>query len=82
MKNQKRKIKDKNRTDADKPPFIDFGTLKSKTVRYLLVSTGLSAFGITTPIFHLVSNTKKLYNRVLMVISFNDIRCDGDTKME
>lgn len=53
LKNQKRKIKDKNKTD-DGPPFFDFSTLKSKTVRILLVSTGISAFGINTPIFYLV----------------------------
>lgn len=55
LKNQKRKIKDKNRID-DRPPFFDFSTLKSKTVRILLVSTGISAFGINTPIFYLVSS--------------------------
>lgn len=54
LKNQKRKIKDKNKTD-DRPPFFDFSTLRSKTVRILLVSTGISAFGINTPIFYLVS---------------------------
>lgn len=54
LKNQKRKIKDKNKID-DKPPFIDFSTLKSKTVRYLLLSTGVGALGVNTPIFHLVS---------------------------
>jgi len=53
LKNQKRKIKDKNRHD-DRPPFLDFTTLRSKTVRILLVSTGISAFGINTPIFYLV----------------------------
>ncbi|KAK7605252.1 hypothetical protein V9T40_007110 [Parthenolecanium corni] len=52
LKNQKRKIKDKNKID-DKPPFIDFSTLKSKTVRYLLLSTGVGALGVNTPIFHL-----------------------------
>lgn len=54
LKNQKRKIKDKNKTD-DRPPFFDFSTLKSKTVRILLISTGISAFGINTPIFYLVN---------------------------
>lgn len=58
LKNQKRKIKDKNRHD-DRPPFLDFTTLRSKTVRILLVSTGISAFGINTPIFYLVSKIKK-----------------------
>lgn len=52
LKNQKRKIKDKNKHD-DGPPFFDFSTLRSKTVRILLVSTGISAFGINTPIFYL-----------------------------
>jgi hypothetical protein len=54
LKNQKRKIKDKNKVD-DRPPFFDFSTLRSKTVRILLVSTGISSFGINTPIFYLVS---------------------------
>lgn len=54
LKNQKRKIKDKNKID-DKLPFFDFSTLRSKTVRILLVSTGISSFGINTPIFYLVS---------------------------
>ncbi|XP_063706849.1 monocarboxylate transporter 12-like [Culicoides brevitarsis] len=52
LKNQKRKIKDKNKHD-DRPPFFDFSTLKSKTVRILLMSTGISSFGINTPIFYL-----------------------------
>lgn len=58
LKNQKRKIKDKNKA-ADRPPFFDFSTLKSKTVRILLVSTGISAFGINTPIFYLVTITNE-----------------------
>ncbi|CAH0553346.1 unnamed protein product [Brassicogethes aeneus] len=52
IKNQKRKIKDKNKIE-DKVPFFDFSTLKSKTVRILLISTGISAFGINTPLFYL-----------------------------
>lgn len=52
IKNQKRKIKDKNKIE-DKIPFFDFSTLRSKTVRILLVSTGISAFGINTPLFYL-----------------------------
>lgn len=40
LKNQKRKIKDKNKHD-DRPPFFDYSTLKSKTVRILLMSTGI-----------------------------------------
>lgn len=62
LKNQKRKIKDKNKPD-DRPPFFDFSTLRSKTVRILLVSTGISAFGINTPIFYLVMMRKKQTNK-------------------
>ncbi|EFN74353.1 Monocarboxylate transporter 10 [Camponotus floridanus] len=58
LKNQKRKIKDKNKAD-DRPPFFDFSTLKSKTVRILLVSTGISAFGINTPIFYLAHQVEE-----------------------
>ncbi|XP_047363634.1 uncharacterized protein LOC124954555 isoform X2 [Vespa velutina] len=58
LKNQKRKIKDKNKTD-DRPAFFDFSTLKSKTVRILLVSTGISAFGINTPIFYLAHQAEE-----------------------
>ncbi|XP_050427858.1 monocarboxylate transporter 10 isoform X2 [Adelges cooleyi] len=58
LKNQKRKIKDKNRHD-DRPPFLDFTTLRSKTVRILLISTGISAFGINTPIFYLAHQAEE-----------------------
>ncbi|XP_050536933.1 monocarboxylate transporter 10-like isoform X3 [Daktulosphaira vitifoliae] len=58
LKNQKRKIKDKNRHD-DRPPFLDFSTLRSKTVQILLVSTGISAFGINTPIFYLAHQAEE-----------------------
>ncbi|KYN07459.1 Monocarboxylate transporter 8 [Cyphomyrmex costatus] len=58
LKNQKRKIKDKNKA-TDKPPFFDFSTLKSKTVRILLVSTSISAFGINTPIFYLAHQAEE-----------------------
>ncbi|XP_050312458.1 monocarboxylate transporter 12-like [Anthonomus grandis grandis] len=50
IKNQKRKIRDKNRAD-DKNTFFDLSALKSVTVRILLVSTAITAFGINTPLF-------------------------------
>nr|CAD7454644.1 unnamed protein product [Timema tahoe] len=58
LKNQKRKIKDKNKVD-DGPPFFDYSTLRSKTVRILLVSTGISSFGINTPIFYLAHQVEE-----------------------
>ena len=53
LKNQKRKIKEKNRHE-EKPPLFDITTLKSRTIQILLVSISLSSFGITTPIIYLV----------------------------
>ncbi|CAG9801706.1 unnamed protein product [Chironomus riparius] len=52
LKNQKRKIKDKTK-QFESPPFFDFSTLKSKTVRILLLSSAITAFGINTPLFYL-----------------------------
>jgi len=46
-------VKDKERRE-DKPPFIDFTCLRSKTLQILLLSTTFTAFGINTPLFHLV----------------------------
>jgi ABC-type bacteriocin/lantibiotic exporter with double-glycine peptidase domain len=69
LKNQKRKIKDKNKAD-DRPPFFDFSTLKSKTVKILLVSTGISAFGINTPIFYLVMIENIFERECMQCISY------------
>lgn len=85
LKNQKRKIKDKNKTD-DGPPFFDFSTLKSKTVRILLVSTGISAFGINTPIFYLVKRpiTRRLINpnRKPFPARFETLRSDVNISLD
>lgn len=58
IKNQKRKIKDKNKLEHS-TSFFDFSTLKSKTVRILLFSTGVSAFGINTPLFNLANQAEE-----------------------
>ncbi|XP_063534451.1 monocarboxylate transporter 10-like isoform X2 [Cydia strobilella] len=61
LKNQnkiKRKLKDRTKAD-DRQPFFDFSTLRSKTVRILLMSTGISAFGINTPIFYLAYHAEE-----------------------
>ncbi|XP_066258048.1 monocarboxylate transporter 10-like [Euwallacea similis] len=57
IKNQKRKIREKNRAD-DKPPFFDLTALKSTTVRILLFSTAITSFGINTPLFYLAYQAK------------------------
>lgn len=41
LKNQKRKIKDKSK-QFNGPPFFDFSTLKSKTVRIMMLSTAIT----------------------------------------
>ncbi|KAL0275557.1 UNVERIFIED_CONTAM: hypothetical protein PYX00_003374 [Menopon gallinae] len=71
LKNQKRKIKDKNKVE-DKPAFLDTSTLRSKTVRILLASTGLSAFGINTPIFYLARQAEEegLGERVILLQAY------------
>ncbi|XP_065584791.1 monocarboxylate transporter 2-like isoform X2 [Artemia franciscana] len=55
LKNQRRKIKDKTKIE-EKPPLLDFSTLRSKTVRILLVSTAISYWGILAPLVLLVSD--------------------------
>lgn len=55
LKNQRRKVKEKNRSqNAER--FFDFKTLRSKTVRIVLVSTACTALGIYIPIVHLAHN--------------------------
>lgn len=51
-------MKDRNKAE-DRQPFFDFSTLRSKTVRILLMSTGISAFGINTPIFYLAYHAEE-----------------------
>ena len=54
LKTQKRKIKDKNKSLDDTPPFFDLSCLKSRTIQIILVSTGVSALGVNAPIYYLV----------------------------
>ncbi|XP_013774627.1 monocarboxylate transporter 10-like [Limulus polyphemus] len=57
LKNQKRKVKDKN-VSQEKIPFLDFSPLKTKTLQIIMLSTSLSSFGLYTPYFYLVHITK------------------------
>merc|ERR1719188_1161393 len=56
LKSQKRKIKnkdkEKNKIQDDRPPYFDFNTLRSKTVRILLLSICLSSFGLNAPLIY------------------------------
>lgn len=57
LKTQRRKVKEKNRQN-NRTPFFDFKTLRSQTVRIILLSSALSAFGIYLPIFHLAETVR------------------------
>lgn len=67
LKTQKRKVKEKNRKN-NRQPFFDVKTLRSQTVRIILLSSAFSAFGIYIPIVHLaqtVEITDKLTDAAL-----------------
>jgi hypothetical protein len=48
-------VKDKEKRE-EKPPFIDYSCLRSKTVQILLLSSAFTAFGMYNPLFSLVSS--------------------------
>ena len=54
LKSIKRKIKEKNKSQEDRQPFFDISCLKSVTFRIILLSTGVSSFGLYTPLIYLV----------------------------
>lgn len=50
-----------------RPPLIDFSPLRSRPAKVLLLSAGLAAFGLYTPVFFLVSLIcKALLNKFLL----------------
>lgn len=66
LKTQRRKVKDKNRQN-NRNPFFDFKTLRSQTVRIILLSSSIGAFGIYIPIVRLAQSVKddKLLDAVI-----------------
>jgi len=64
LKTQKRKIKDKNKSLDDTPPFFDLSCLKSRTIQIILLSTGVSSLGVNAPIYYLVNlNFNQVYKQ-------------------
>lgn len=57
LKTQKRKVKEKNRQN-NRTPFFDLKTLRSQTVRIILLSSAFSAFGIYIPFVHLAQTVR------------------------
>ena len=67
LKSQKRKIKEKNKSQTDKPPFLDISSLKSVTIRILALSVAVTSLGIHTPLIYMVSNQPcKVLSKVLV----------------
>lgn len=67
LKTQRRKVKEKNRQN-NRIAFFDLKTLRSQTVRIILLSSACSAFGLYIPIIQLaqtVQNDKMLLNAEL-----------------
>ena len=64
LKSIKRKIKEKNKSQEDRQPFFDISCLKSVTFRIILLSTGVSSFGLYTPLIYLVRSQLYSYDRV------------------
>lgn len=50
LKNQRRKVKDKNK-QSQRAPFFDCSTLQSRTVRILLTATATTSLGLYGPLF-------------------------------
>lgn len=57
LKTQRRKVKEKNRQN-NRLPFFDLKTLRSQTVRIILMSSACSAFGIYIPFVHLAQTVR------------------------
>lgn len=71
LKNQRRKVKEKNRAN-NRERFFDSKTLRSKTVRIVLLSTACTAFGIYIPIVHLAQNFQngELQERMILLQTY------------
>lgn len=47
----------KKKKTSDKPPYFDFSVLKSRTIQIILSGTCISHFGMTAPLFLMVSTS-------------------------
>ncbi|XP_037779240.1 monocarboxylate transporter 2-like [Penaeus monodon] len=60
LKNQKRKqVKDKNKVDADKPPYFDLSCLKVRSVQILIATAAVSSVGLYAPLFYLILGAQR-----------------------
>ena len=47
-------VKVKGKPSNDRPPYFDFSVLRLKSLRMILLSSGIGAIGAYTPVFYLV----------------------------
>ena len=47
-------MKVKGKPSNDRPPYFDFSVLRLKSLRMILLSSGIGAIGAYTPLFYLV----------------------------
>jgi len=59
LKSQKRKIKDKNKSNEEKLPFYDFSSLKSRTFQIILLSSFITSLGMFTPFIFLLYQSEQ-----------------------
>ncbi|XP_045031591.1 uncharacterized protein LOC116925378 isoform X2 [Daphnia magna] len=53
LKTQRKKVKVKGKPSNDRPPYFDFSVLRLKSLRMILLSSGIGAIGAYTPLFYL-----------------------------
>lgn len=56
---------------SDKPPYFDFSVLKSRTIQIILSGTCISHFGMTAPLFLLVSLSRSLVMLMCLLLAGN-----------
>jgi len=53
LKTQRKKVKVKGKPSNDRPPYFDFSVLRLKSLRMILLSSGIGAIGAYSPLFYL-----------------------------
>ncbi|XP_076371803.1 monocarboxylate transporter 10-like isoform X2 [Tachypleus tridentatus] len=69
LKNQKRKIKDKT-APPEKPPFLDFSLLRTRTLQIVMLSSSISSLGVYTPCFYMaiIADEEGLENSSVLIL--------------
>ncbi len=82
-------VKVKGKPSNDRPPYFDFSVLRLKSLRMILLSSGIGAIGAYTPLFYLVSDVNykqsfarqtTLFKRVVFEATTNNNNNKNDDK--